>query len=66
MQKHYHKDIRFINVEYDSKAVKRMKEPQRSILEITKKAMKAFFGVIGTCTGCDLSHFHHADRARTV
>ena len=38
-----HKDIRFINVEYDSKAVKRMKEPQRSILEITKKAMKAFF-----------------------
>lgn len=52
-----HKDIRFINVEYDSKAVKRMKEPQRSILEITKKAMKAFFGVIDLKTRTGRQYF---------
>lgn len=48
-----HQDLRFISLEYDSKDIKRMKEPKRGILEITKKAMKTFFGVIdlGTTIG---------------
>ena len=34
-----------------------MKEPQRSILEITKKAMKAFFGVIDLKTRTGRQYF---------